>query len=56
MDVISSINNLMKKKQSQKGKETGTKLFDIESKNRFNSESIGTLGDHPELLKKYLEY
>jgi diguanylate cyclase (GGDEF)-like protein len=46
----------MKKKQSKKGKETATKLFDIESKNRFSSQSIGSLGDHPELLKQYLEH
>jgi diguanylate cyclase (GGDEF)-like protein len=49
-------NSVMKKRQSKKGKETATKLFDIESKNRFNSQSLGALGDHPELLKKYLEY
>ena len=45
----------MSKKQSKHDKETADKLFNIESKNRFSSDSIGMLGDQPELLKQYLE-
>lgn len=37
------------------GKEATRRLFDIESKNRLTSKSIGEMGDKPELLKQYLE-
>jgi diguanylate cyclase (GGDEF)-like protein len=34
---------------------TSKKLYDIESKGRFSSVSIGVLSNHPKLLKEYLE-
>jgi diguanylate cyclase (GGDEF)-like protein len=37
------------------GGETARKLFDIESKERLTSDSIGSLCDQPALLKKYLK-
>jgi diguanylate cyclase (GGDEF)-like protein len=45
----------MKKKRLKQDKETASKLFDIESKNRFSSDSIGALSNQPELMKQYLE-
>jgi diguanylate cyclase (GGDEF)-like protein len=46
----------MKKRQTIKSKGTASKLFDIESKERLSSKNIESLSDHPELLKKYLEF
>tara|TARA_R110002095_G_C4225862_1_gene237540 strand:- start:19 stop:576 length:558 start_codon:yes stop_codon:yes gene_type:complete len=36
-------------------KSTAKRLVDIESKDRFNSDSIGVLADNTELLQEYLE-
>jgi len=46
----------MKKRRTAKSKETASKLFDIESKERLSSKNIESLSDHPELLKNYLEF
>lgn len=45
----------MKKKDPHSSEETARKLFDIESKERLTSDSIGTMVDQPALLKQYLE-
>lgn len=45
----------MKTKDSHSSEETVRKLFDIESKGRLTSDSIGILDDQPALLKQYLE-
>jgi diguanylate cyclase (GGDEF)-like protein len=45
----------MSRKKSQSRKHTTRRLFDIESKDRLTSDSIGALSDKPELLKEYLE-
>ncbi|MGR9108013.1 MAG: GGDEF domain-containing protein [Gammaproteobacteria bacterium] len=46
----------MTEKKSNPGESTVKTLFDIESKDRFNSNSIESLCDKPDLLKQYFEF